>query len=478
MSLAVLRYGIFANAHQMTGLTSIEDEGESRSSWREISLKIGDLARPHGAFYLMVVLSTIISSFGLLANSTAVVIGAMLVAPLMGPIFGIAFGLATADNHLLGQAVAAEIKGVLLAVGLAWLVGLLTPHPVFGHEILSRTAPTVYDIAVAVASGLAGAFALVDRRISPALPGVAIATAIVPPLSVAGLCLAAQRFDLAAGALLLFVANLLAIELMAVAYFTLIGIRRGQLYEHFRIVAFLRHFAVSLALLLVISVFMTRTLLSGIAADRERGAIRTVLGDALRTSQGARLTEMSLEPGKGVTEVLATVLTPQEITPDRVGRLEEVLRLEVSPELRLIVRSIISKDADSKGPVFRAAEEVRKQSEIAEQTRFLSTASDVLRKSLASKPGVELTDLRRDRGDSADVITAVVRTPTALTPVQVDSLTTVLEAALGSPVILVVRSTITRDADRTRFLSEPADTAPASSGPAKPRAGASTRRRR
>lgn len=436
---------------------TVRQAREASSKWRELSREIGEMAKPSGAFYLMVVLSTIIASFGLLANSTAVVIGAMLVAPLMSPIFGIAFGLTTADNRLLARSVAAEVKGVSLAVALAWLIGLVSPHTAFGPEILSRTAPTLYDIAVAVASGLAGSFALADKRVSPALPGVAIATAIVPPLSVAGLCLSAGRVDLALGALLLFFANLLAIELTAVAYFTVIGVRQGHLHERFRVGDFVRHFFVSLALLFLIGAFMTRTLIRGIAANRERDAIRTVLGSALRASQGARLTEMSLEPENQNTLVLATVLTPQELAPEHVARLEDALRQQVSPNLRLIVRSIISKDADRNGAVFRAEDEVRKQTEAARQMQFLSTASDALRRGLASMQGVELTDLRRDRGDSADVVTAVVRTPTALTPVQVDSLTTPLQAALGQPVVLVVRSVITRDADRTRYLNEPID---------------------
>ena len=166
---------------------------------------------------------------------------------------------------------------------------------------------------------------------------------------------------------------------------------------------------------------------------------------------------MSLEPENQNTPVLATVLTPQELAPEHVARLEDALRQQVSPNLRLIVRSIISKDADRNGAVFRAEDEVRKQTEAAPQMQFLSTASDALRRGLASMPGVELTDLRRDRGDSVDVVTAVVRTPTALTPAQVDSLTTPLQTALGQPVVLVVRSVITRDADRTRYLNEPID---------------------
>jgi len=101
-----------------------------------------------------------------------------------------------------------------------------------------------------------------------------------------------------------------------------------------------------------------------------------------------------------------------------------------------------------------------------------------MRKRFASMPGVELTDLPRDHGDSAEVVTAVVRTPTAITPAQVDSLTAPLEAALGTPVILVVRSVITRGANRARFLSEPGDTLPPATQPPPTRAKPPARRRR
>ena len=138
---------------------------------RVIYQKITDLSSPSPSFHLMVCLSTIIAAFGLLSNSVAVVIGAMLVAPLMGPIFGIALSLSTGNSSLLRRALVAEIIGIMMAVGLSYIIGLVPIRPDFGSEILARTQPTIYDIIVALASGLAGAYALVDEKISPALPG-------------------------------------------------------------------------------------------------------------------------------------------------------------------------------------------------------------------------------------------------------------------------------------------------------------------
>jgi uncharacterized hydrophobic protein (TIGR00271 family) len=424
------------------------------AEWEELRERVAEISTPHGAFYLLVTLSTTIAAFGLLANSTAVVIGAMLVAPLMGPIFGIGLGLATGDTDLLGRSVAGELKGVLLAIAIAALIGYMAPSGGFGTEILSRTRPTLYDVVVALASGLAGAFALADRRVGVALPGVAIATAIVPPLATTGLCLATGNYALATGAFLLFFANLLAIEVAAVAYYTWLGMREGHLHEHFNPRTFLRHFGVSMVLLIGIAIFMTRTLLEGIARERRRDAISAILSEEVRITQGARLTELVLEIRGDSLQVLGVVLTPQEINPAQIARLEERVQTATRRPVHLVIRSIISRDADRLGPVYLAEDELRRRSEADQQTRFLSRASTVLRARFEEIPGVELEEIRRERLGEANVVTLVVRTPVAVEPEQVDFLERVLEAELQERVSLVVRSVLTRDADARGFLYE------------------------
>ncbi|HSQ86590.1 MAG TPA: TIGR00341 family protein, partial [Desulfobacterales bacterium] len=176
-------------------------------------------SKPELRFYAMVGASTAIAAFGLIMNSTAVVIGAMLVAPLMTPIFGIALALVRGDASLLGRAIRAEIVGVILTVSLAACFGLVIPELEVTQEMLSRTSPNLLDLLVAVFAGFAGAYAMVDEHISPALPGVAIATAIVPPLANSGLCLALGAYYGAMGSFLLFFANFLSILLVASAIF-------------------------------------------------------------------------------------------------------------------------------------------------------------------------------------------------------------------------------------------------------------------
>ncbi|MEN8808614.1 MAG: DUF389 domain-containing protein, partial [Desulfobacterales bacterium] len=152
--------------------------------------EISDASEPGLRFYILVIVSTMIAGFGLTMNSTAVIIGAMLVAPLMTPIFGIALALIRGDARLLGRASQAEIAGVAAAIAMGFILGIIYPSLEPTPEMISRTQPQLFDLMVAIFSGFAGAYALVDEKISPALPGVAIATAIVPPLANTGLCFA------------------------------------------------------------------------------------------------------------------------------------------------------------------------------------------------------------------------------------------------------------------------------------------------
>jgi uncharacterized hydrophobic protein (TIGR00271 family) len=161
-------------------------------------------SEPALRFYILVAVSTGIACFGLISNSTAVIIGAMLVAPLMTPIFGISFALVREDAVLLGRAVRAEVVGVVVAVAMGFVLGLMMPGLEATPEMLSRTRPNLFDLFVAILAGFAGSYALIDEKISPALPGVAIATAIVPPLANSGLCFSLGAIEGGISSFLLF----------------------------------------------------------------------------------------------------------------------------------------------------------------------------------------------------------------------------------------------------------------------------------
>ena len=426
----------------------------------EVCKEVTALSAPGHSFYLMVVISTIIAAYGLLANSTAVVIGAMLVAPLMGPIFGIALGSETGDRRLLGLSLVYEILGVVLAVAVSALIGLIPLRMDFGSEIVARTQPTIYDIIIALAAGLAGTYAMVDERISPALPGVAIATSLVPPLATCGLCLSVGKWDWAFGAFLLFFANLLAIELAAALVFGVFGAAEVEAQNARSLARFLRRYGVSILLLIAAGTFMTQTLMRTIADRRFSAVLQQAISDQARSTVGASLSQLRYERHGDKIDVVAVVLTPQEFTPEQVGRVEDGLRERVDRRIHLVLRSLISKDADRKGIVFIPEEQRERAAEVATQTQFLRQASLALEKSLAEIAGARLVDLRRELNGEQNTVTAVVRTPTAIEPAQVVEMERSLRRAVNEPVHLIARSVLTRDADSQGYIYEAKKTPP------------------
>ncbi len=170
----------------------------------------------------MLVLSSVIASAGILNDSTATVIGAMIIAPLSTPIMGLA--LAAVKGRRNGSLFYVAI-GVVLVVGVGVLFSLVpaTEPLADNSQITSRVSPNLVDLAAAVATGLAGAVALARRDVAAVLPGVAIAISLVPPLAVVGVCLGEGEVEWALGAFLLFFSNFVALELAGVFVFAVLG---------------------------------------------------------------------------------------------------------------------------------------------------------------------------------------------------------------------------------------------------------------
>lgn len=172
------------------------------------------LSAKSSRFWVLLVLAGVIATAGVVADSTATVIGAMIVAPLMTPILGTALALVLADHRHLVRSVALVLGGALVVVAIGFLFGLLVnPLDAFASngQVAGRISPRLIDLVAALATGLVGAFALVRADVSDTLPGVAIAISLVPPLAVVGLLLAVHRYSDAGGAALLFGTNVAAI---------------------------------------------------------------------------------------------------------------------------------------------------------------------------------------------------------------------------------------------------------------------------
>src|SRR6516225_3672106 len=178
-----------------------------------------------GSYLAMNAAATLMAGFGLLQNSPAVIIGAMLIAMLFGPIVGIALGLAEADMPLLGRSLLSEIAGAAWVLVIGYAVGMASRNLSIGSEILSRTSPNILDLLIGLVGGFAGGFTYVSTGLTGVVVGVAISTALVPPLTSCGILLARHLPGLAAGAFLLFLANFTAIASGAMVIFWLVGHR-------------------------------------------------------------------------------------------------------------------------------------------------------------------------------------------------------------------------------------------------------------
>ncbi|MCF2147921.1 DUF389 domain-containing protein [Desmonostoc muscorum LEGE 12446] len=175
------------------------------------------------AYIILIISSCAIATFGLLSNSAAVIIGAMIIAPLMLPIRGLAFGALQADITLFRKGIIAVVLGTLLAVAIACSLGWLVGLPRYDSEILARSRPTLLDLGIAVAAGGISAYGKIEPKISGTVAGTAIAVALMPPICVIGLGLAQGNWSLSLGATLLYLTNLLGIALSCMVTFLVAG---------------------------------------------------------------------------------------------------------------------------------------------------------------------------------------------------------------------------------------------------------------
>ncbi|WP_069789584.1 DUF389 domain-containing protein [Cyanobacterium sp. IPPAS B-1200] len=174
-------------------------------------------------YLLSTVASCLIASFGLLSNSTAVIIGAMIVAPLMLPLRGLAFSACEGDYKLFEKSILSLVGATILSLLLSWFIAVVVALPDVGSEIVARTEPTLIDLGIAISAGLISGFGKVRSGISETLAGTAIAVALMPPLCVVGISLAGGLYAYATGAFLLYVTNLLGITLACMVAFILSG---------------------------------------------------------------------------------------------------------------------------------------------------------------------------------------------------------------------------------------------------------------
>ncbi len=279
-------------------------------------------------YLVLIVGSCIIATLGLLSNSAAVIIGAMIVAPLMLPIRGIAFGALEGNVVLFRKGFTAIIIGTILATALAGFVGLLVGLPQFGSEIISRSRPTLLDLGIAVAAGGISGFAKVQPKISGSLAGTAIAVALMPPVCVIGLGLSQGNWSLSIGATLLYLTNLLGITLSCMFAFLLSGCTSFKRAR--KALGWTLAFTAILFIPLGIGFFQL------VRQARLETSLKQALLNRTITFQRVELLGSDVNWLSNPPQVRLSVRTQEPITPTQVRLLEEFLAKEMSQPFTLI----------------------------------------------------------------------------------------------------------------------------------------------
>lgn len=291
-------------------------------------------------YQALVALAALIALFGLLQNSAAVIIGAMLISPMITPLLAGALALLLGDGKLGRQALLVLIGSVIASIALTWLVAFLVPLNQATPEILARTTPNLLDLFIAFLSGLAGALAL---RGGPSslmiIPGVAIAVAVVPPLAVVGYGLSAGHMSIAGGAFLLFLTNMVAIVISAALVFRSMGFRPQRAAEagpwklKYRM-------AISAGVLFLLSIPLFLTLRRAVSQLRLRADVNSQLQFEFQADH-ASLSDMSLAFARQRLQVHATVRTTKYLDPLQIAAIEKSLQDRFGPGTHLEVDQIL-----------------------------------------------------------------------------------------------------------------------------------------
>jgi uncharacterized hydrophobic protein (TIGR00271 family) len=311
----------------------------------EVYKAIRRAARPDADYFVMIGLAAGIAALGLLLNSPAVIIGAMLVAPLMAAIAGLGMGIVMGDLPLLKLAASATLRGMVLATGVGLAAGLISFDSTPTAEILSRTQPMLLDLGVALVSGAAGAYALCRKDVSASLPGVAIAAALVPPLATVGIGLAGGNLAIAGGALLLFLTNLVAISAASAIIFLLFGFRPTAETARINIV---RRGVIGTSVLLVLVAVtlsvLTFRLVTQVRFDR---SVRAAVAAEVSQLGQAELVEVKIDPlVQNVVHLEITIRSRQSVSYEQSIAIQQGIAKRLNRTVALLLTVIPTTQLD------------------------------------------------------------------------------------------------------------------------------------
>jgi len=398
---------------------------------------------PGPRYYVLMTIATLVAGLGLVTNSPAVIIGAMLISPLMTPIFGVSLGLVSGNGRLVQKALFGEFAGVALAILAGFALGSLPLYFTVTPEMIARTAPTLLDLGVALLAGTAGCLGIIDERISPVLPGIAIATSLVPPLAVCGLCLAMGAPQGAWGAFLLFFANFLAILIVSSLLFISAGfVSKAEMGTR---LSLLKRFSTAIVGLIFVSVLLTQTLLQAIEKLRFTDDIQSLIEASIVTESATSLMDVKFKKRQDSMDVLATLRTYRALSPEMIKKMEDAIAQSLGIKTNLIVRCTMVRDVSATGSTSAVVDEDLDGQFITDKlnprVRRTQLAEQAVREMLDVLPGAYLRDLDLIELEHAPVILATVETSKPVEASGVKKAEAFIRRRLEDPhVRLLVRS--------------------------------------
>lgn len=395
-------------------------------------------------YYIILLTAGLIALLGLLTNSVAVVIGAMLISPLMGPIISSSLAFAIGDLPLARKA----FKTIAVSVGLTILVtaffSFISPLNEPTAEIMARVRPNVFDMFVAVLSGIAGAIALCTKRnYLITATGVAVATAVIPPLSVTGYGIGTGNFMLASGGFLLFFTNFVAIVLTSDLVFLVLGFR--STHTELQMYSPRKRLLIIFSLLMLISIPLVYTLVVDIKNVKEKKIIENELKGQLDKEQTSRMTGYSYLPQNGKLIIKASVNTVKYIDIESKQKIEKDLVLLLKRPLEIMLEQVIVASEDvhkkpAKLPILQVATQTAPQIETALQIRNKVTqlaikTENELSQALAPFP---VSNTRLTFGDKEEYVqvSASIKRDYPISEDEKVLLRRIIEQSLKLPVVL------------------------------------------
>lgn len=454
MDLLKLKAIELANEWLHKKASEVNQPSVMKTVYQEVDISAG--------YFLVLTIANLIALTGLITNNTAVIIGAMLISPLMGPILSSGFAFITGNEAIGRKAFSTIVKSVAATIAVAAFATWISPLNEVTQEILARTRPNLYDLVVAFLAGLVGAIAICTKRnYITIVPGVAIATAVIPPLSVAGYGLGIANFSIAFGGFFLFFTNFVAIIISTCIVFFIYGFRPGALTD-IGMYQLKKRIAALGAILFIISIPLLYTLHASLSEIRLRSGINTALKRAFDAEAVSYLSTFDYRVTDGALRVRAAINTTRYLDEGQITLAEKSVEASLGRDITLDVEQVLMHAGGLKQAVPAAIAGLTQprpdpKKEMEAASHALGNAAASVER-LLSPYRVSEFYIGRKHGSAGLMAVIKVRRDAPFTPDEALWLEKMVTEALGAPVSLSVETLPLLDpitlADEKSFGSE------------------------